>query len=590
MSLDGFSMSPLVIELNAKLAGGRIDKIFQIDKYTLIIWIRQLRENLRLEISANPEQPRIHLTTESPENPPVPPSFCMLLRKHLEDGRIIQIAQHNLDRIVTIDVDVRGEHGNIQTKSLVIELMGKYSNIIFIQDNLVIDAIKRVGDKISRVRQILPGKEYSNPPGQAGTNLLIAPASEFLRVLANKPGQLSKSIISSSIGIGPITAKEIAWRAGLPADIAVESLEHTDLNALHEAIDSIVQPLTAGISTHTVVFDDNNRMVGIAAFTLEHLFQYNSRVFSTMSEAVEFAHRLKGVIQYLPDKDVLKKLLSTEIARLQRKQLTLTQELTEAESADELRKCADILMTNLPIIPAHKPQITLPDIYSDQPENDCLVINLDPLLSPLANAQRYYAKYNKLKRAQDLLREQVEKCKQETDYLESVNVALNHVSLSAEVEEIRQELTAVGYIKPVNKRRLTVQPSSPLTTITDDGFTILVGKNNKQNDLVTFKQAKPDDFWFHTKDIPGSHVVLRTNSQHPSQTAIIAAANLAAFFSKARQSANVPVDYTQRRYVKKPAGAKPGFVIYEHQTTLYITPDEGLVKSLLECVSKKQCR
>ncbi len=581
MSLDGFSMSPLVTELHTRLVGGRIDKIFQIDKYTLIFWIRQYNENLRLLISVNPEQPCIHLAAATPENPPVPPSFCMLLRKHLEDGRIGQICQHNLDRIVKIDIDIRGEQGNILTKSLVVELMGKHSNIIFMHDNTIIDAIKRVGDKISRVRQILPGRTYNDPPGQSRINLLTTPAIDLLKTFDGLTGQLSKIIINNSIGIGPVTAKEIAWRAGLPPNIAIESLDNADFNALQEAMDSIIQPLKEGTSMPTVVFDDNNRLVGIAAYKLEHLQQYTSRIFATMSEAVEFATKLKGV-QHQPDKDLLKKILSAELARLQRKQLTLSQEREEAELADELRKYADILMANLYNIPARTPQVTLPDLFSEQPEDSCLTIGLDPLLSPLENAQRYYTKYNKLKRAQNLLWEQLEKCNQEIKYLDSINVALGYAATSAEIAEIRQELVTAGYINEPHKRRLTIQPSVPLTTITADGFTILVGKNNKQNDLVTFKHARPDDFWFHTKDIPGAHVILRTNSQHPSQSAIMSAANLAAFFSKARQSANIPVDYTQRRNVKKPSGAKPGFVIYEHQNTIFVTPDENLIHSLIK--------
>jgi predicted ribosome quality control (RQC) complex YloA/Tae2 family protein len=583
MSLDGLSLSILIAELNTKLAGGRIDKVFQPDKYTLILCIRQQNESLRLLVSANPKHPRIHLTNTIQENPAMPPAFCMLLRKHLENGRIAQISQHSLDRIALLHVDFRDEDGTIVTKCLITELMGKHSNIILTQNNLIIDSIKRIGINLSRYRQILPRLEYTYPPGQMRLNLLTAPVSSFMNTLVTfETLPVAKALIQTGIGIGPISAKEIVWRAGLPASLKVDTLDNGDKLALEEAMESIISQLQSEKIIPTVAVGSEKQLSGIAAFRLEHLAQTaTAHPFATMSEAVEFSDSLSGKPR-LPEQTILSKLVADEHNRLERKKIILTQELTEATAADSLRILGDILMANLYNIPEGKDKVTLPDIYSDTPEENQITIDFDTRLSPIENAQSYYTKYNKLKRAQDLLEEQLTHCTQEMSYLESIMVALEHANNNPELTDIREELISSGYLKKTAKRRMPMPASTPLTATTKDSLTIIIGKNNRQNDIVTFKQAQPNDLWFHTKDIPGSHVVLRSGTQEPSLEAIESAALLAAYYSKASQSSNVPVDYTKKRYVKKPSGAKPGFVIYDHQSTIYITPDESIVKSLLK--------
>lgn len=578
MSLDGFSLWPLVNELNEKLTGGRLGRIFQPDKHTLIIAVRQLRETLHLLVSVDAEHPRLHIVKDIPENPASPPAFCMLLRKHFEDGRIAKIKQHGLDRIVSIEVDIRKDRGTIITKSLIIELMGKHSNIIFITDDVVVDAIKRVGSNISRVRQILPGKEYLYPPGQTKINILKESFAVFSAALEeNTALPLHKAMVNVSMGLGPVTAKEIIWRSGLPKDIKVAALDAKDFAALKESMDSIVKPIEEKSYAPTVVFAENH-LAGIAAFTLEHLENFTVTKFADMSLAVEFASSLRGK-RKTPETEILQKLVLAELSRLTRKYSLLSDEEKEAELADNTRKNADILMANLNNVPAHVSEVSLIDIYTENQET--ITISLDPLLSTLENAQHYYAKYNKLKRAQISLAEQLAKCQEEITYLESIDAALEFTHTAAEALEIRQELIAAGYIKETGKKRASLPQAKPLST-KSDGFTIIIGKNNRQNDFVTFKQAQSDDLWFHTKDIPGSHVILRTDQQHATKEAIYSAALLAAHFSKAKTSTNVPVDYTKKRYVKKPSGAKPGFVIYEKQTTLYITPDEEAVNELLK--------
>lgn len=581
MNIDGLSLAPLVSELNTTLTGGRIDKVFQPDSYSLLLWVRQPGENLRFLISANPERPKLLITTEAPENPAVAPNFCMLLRKHIEDGRIATIEQHSLDRIININIDVRGERGRIITKRLVVEIMGKYSNIILLQDNTIIDALKRVNAHVSRHRQVLPGKEYIYPPGQNRLNILDINADQFVKqVLAAPVTPLSKAIIATGIGLGPLTAKEIAWRGGFSPDVPLHELDNADEAALSEAVNSISRQIAENNVTPTVVVEGQTKPLAIAAFIPEHLKHHNLHQFSTMSAAVAFFDSFKGR-QALPAKELLTKLLTSEIAKLTRKQGVLTKELAQAENADEFRKYGDILMANLYAVTPGTEKQSLLDIYSEAADPEEIVITLDPSLSAIENAQLYYTRYNKAKRSEEHLTGQLAECQQDIIYLESIAVALSHADTSSDINEIRQELITAGYIKTADKRRLSAAVISPLSAITTDGFTLIIGKNNRQNDLVTFKQARPDDIWLHTKDIPGSHVIIRSENREVSPQAIMEAAQLAVYFSKSRQSSSVPVDYTKRRYVRKPAGAKPGFVIYDHQSTVYVTPDEAFIAKML---------
>lgn len=579
MNIDGLSLRPLVAELDKRLAGARIDKISQPDKFRLGVWLRQPGENIALLLSASPDSAAAWLPAALPENPAVPPSFCMLLRKHLEDGRVASVTQHGLDRVVTFAIDTRGERGLIVTKQLVLEIMGKHSNIILVQDGLILDAIRRVGFGISRVRQVLPRRPYALPPGQPRADLLATEPNAFVAALRQSHGPLglAKAIVAAAEGVGPVTAREIAWRAGLPADHPVAALDDADAGALAEAVASIAAPLAAGETRPTVALSaDGGKLLALAAFPPEHLAG-DLRPFPAMTAAVEYAANFQGQ-PVNPEKTLLQKLIVQETARLARKETILAAELADADEADKYRIYGDILMANLHAVPAGASQTTLPNLYDDAAAP--LAIPLDPLLSPVANAKRHYARYNKAKRAQQSLAAQLAECRADLAYLDSVAVALDQAAVLDEINEVRQELVHGGYIKEKTRRR-PVPPAAPLAAAAPDGTAILIGRNNRQNDLVTFKHAGPDDLWLHTKDIPGSHVILKCAGREPAPEALAAAAMLAAYFSKARASATVPVDYTRRRHVKKPAGAKPGFVIYDHQKTVYVTPDEEAVKKML---------
>ncbi|MDR1701456.1 MAG: NFACT family protein, partial [Sporomusaceae bacterium] len=399
MSIDGLSLSCLVNELNASLSGGRIERVFQNDAQSLLIRVRQTGRDFSLAISINPLSPKICLTENIPENPDTPPNFCMLLRKHLEDGRIAHVTQHSLDRIVIIAVDIRGAGGLIVTKELVIELMGKHSNIILTAEDKIIDAIKKVGANTSRYRQVLPGRDYFYPPGQERVNLLTTSAQDFLAFLFNnldpkKKNPLAKQLISAAMGIGPFTAKEIAWRAGLDAEISAHELDGADKKALTEAIESIIEPLKEGAANAFVAFEITDNLdtddtspkenpIVVSAFFLEHLpaKNYVLKNFASINKALDFFSRNPSK-PLLPNRDVLIKLITGELAKQTRKKTALTSELLAAENGGSFRQIADILLSNLYNIPAKSAVVTLPDIYQ---ATETVTIELDPQLSPVAN-------------------------------------------------------------------------------------------------------------------------------------------------------------------------------------------------------------
>ena len=579
MNIDGLSLSVLITELNTKLMGGRIDKIFQTDKYTLLFFIRAQGENVKLLLSANPQQPRLHLFNTVIANPEVPPAFCMLLRKHLEDGRIASITQEGLDRVININIDIRGERGELVTKTLTAELMGKYSNIILTAETgIIIDSIKRVYHTMSRQREVLPGQQYIKPPAQEKINLLTITDQEIVNKLTEKDTNLITAFLNSYSGLGPLTVKEILFRSGLPAEYPVKDLDDADWASLLSAIHSLIDNIKNHNICPTIILNEHKKLLGIAAFSLDHLTDNTVLTFPSMSEAMEYISLLKP--PQLPEKEIIKKMLQTEIAKLQRKHKILLKDLAAAHNAEQVKYCADNIMAHIYDIPKGTAKIALDDIYNTANEPKKLEISLNPELSAIDNAQHYYNKYNKYKRAQNSLTEQIAMCLNSISYVESIAVSLQAATTPNDLADITQELTVYGLIKLSKKKKPFFKASTPIK-INFKECIIYVGKNNRQNDLLTFKTAQPNDLWFHTKNIPGSHVILQ-NATDKNEEALYTAAQLAAYFSKAQNSATVPVDYTKKRHVKKPAHAKPGFVTYEQQNTLYVTPDKEFINKLLD--------
>ena len=581
MSLDGFSMHRLVAELNNALAGGRIDKITQPNRGTLQFFIRQPGETHILCVSIHPQNPVLYLLDEPLENPKEPPSFCMLLRKQLETGRVAELRQHGLDRVVRIDVDFLAAGGRIVTKSLFAELMGKYSNLILTEDGNIIDALRRIGATNSRVRLVLPGTPYELPPGGEKLNVLETSPAAFLDALRARPeARLVKALGDVCLGFGPVTAKEVAFSAGLPADMRVGDLDDADLSSLAAALGEVTAALSDASVPASLLRDGNRKLLAMAAFPLHYLPDAEAESFPSVSRMLLRAEALIG--SYVPpDKERFQKLVRGELARSRTKLEKLEAEVREAENADECRVMADNLMTYQYRLQDHADaEVSLTDVYS--PEGATLVIPLDRRLTVQQNIQAYYKKYAKRKRARRILKEQLDACAENIRYLASIETSLVSSSSLAELADIRAELIASGLLREKAKKKPDGKPSEPFRFRAEDGTEILVGKNNAQNDRLTFRTADRDDVWLHAKDIPGSHVILRTGGAPASESTLLLAAAFAARYSQAAGSSNVPVDYTLCRYVKKPSGAKPGFVIFTHQKTLYVTPDEIIPAERIE--------
>ena len=566
MNLDGFSMRPLTLELEKNLVGGRVDKITQQNKANLTITIRQPGKTFLLRISLAPQNPSVHLLKKSPENLPEPPTFCMVLRKNLEGGRVAAIRQHELDRIIFIDVDSIGAGGKIQTFTLVAELIGKYSNLILISDGVIVDALKKIGTNSSRVRTVLPNQNYQLPPAQDKLDIFATDVEKILSRIKAEDSRLDKAIMNTCQGFGPQSVRETIFSVGLPNDIKISALDGKDFDSLKN---SLIEIRDAAKNPTPCMIIDAGKILAISAVKLNYL-QGDVRTFETLSELLETADEIAG--SYVPpDKEKFSKLVGNELRRAVNKISVLESELAAAENADDWRIRADNLSTYRYRFKDHADdEITVENIY----DGEKISIPLDRRITIAANVQACYKKYDKLKRSTKFIAEQIELCREEIFYLESVAHSLTASTTIADIDEIRTELIAGGYLKEVKKRTALSKKPQPLKFTAPDGTEILVGKNNSQNDRLTFKIAAPDDLWLHTKEITGSHVIVR--SSNVSNETLQLAAEIAAHFSKARDSSKVPVDYVQCKFVKKPSGAKPGFVIFTNQRTLYVTPREDI--------------
>ena len=580
MSLDGISMHPLAIELDRAITGGRIDKINQPNKQSVILSVRQPGKNYLVHISINPQNPAVHIIEKAPDNPPEPPMFCMVLRKHIETARIARVYQHSLDRIIILDMDVLAAGGQIVTKSLVVELMGKYSNIILVQDDNIIDVLRRVGANSSRIRTVLPGDPYILPPVQDKMDLLECSIDDVVTAIRAKDDlKLSKAILDTCLGFGPVTAKETAFLAGLPHNQLVSEMDESDFASLNNALTEIKDAFKEPCGEACLVVDANQKLLATASFPLHYYINDTVVKFTTISEMLAKASSIAGSFQ-LPDRDRFKKLIKNELSRAQHKVDKLKDDIAAADNAEEYRIKADNLMTyQYQLRDREDATVTVTNIYSESGES--ISIAMDQRLSVSENVQAYYKKYDKLKRGKELLEKQLEKCIDDIKYLASIETSLEASTSLAEINDIKTELITNNILRENLKKHASVKQSQPFKFTAPDGTTILVGKNNYQNDRLTFKVSNPGDIWLHTQEIPGSHVIIRCDGEDPSEDTLLLASYLAVHFSQAANSSKVPVDYTRCRFVKKPAGAKPGFVIFTNQSTLYVTPEDEVLNPIL---------
>ncbi|MGE5678554.1 MAG: NFACT family protein [Pseudomonadota bacterium] len=583
MPFDGSVVNSIVQELGSKLINGKIDKVYQTEKDELLITVRSYKDTYRLLLSASSTYPRVHLTDENKSNPAVPPSFCMLLRKHLLGGRIVAVRQPEFERIIEIDIDSFDEMGYSTHKALLTEIMGRHSNIIFIdkETNKIIDSIKRISFEISSVREILPGGFYEYPPSGDKTNPLSATGESFLGGITSLAGSIKaeKYIMNSYNGISPIIAREICLNAGIDSDTDLKQCDAELLKELYNAFSKFQEAVSKADFHPNIVYKDG-KASDFSCFRLNIYKDNEDQDYESISETVErFYHEKDSKDRIKQKSGDIHKIISNRLDRCYKKLEILSGELQEASDSEKYKIYGDLIMSNIYYLQKGEEKARLQNYYS--PQGEYVEIPLDTRLSPASNAQKYYKHYNKSKTAVTKINAQIEDNKQEIMYLETQLDNLDKCTEELELEEIRNELAEQGYAKSRktagNKK---TKASKPMHFISAAGFEIYVGKNNVQNDYLTLKLAVNQDLWFHTKDIPGSHVIVKTDGKEVDDATLLEAANLAAFYSKGKMSSKVPVDYTRRKNVKKPNGAKPGMVIYENNQTIYITPDENKINNM----------
>lgn len=580
MNIEGLTLKLLTDTLNEELLGSKIYKVYMPNPQSLLLLVRRTRDTSSLLADMHNGSCVLYLPQQLPENPETPPTFCMLLRKHLEEGRITKISQSGLDRIITLEIDLLGASSKIITKKLIFELTGKNSNIILTQDDVIIDSLKHVSAAQSSYRTILPGKAYIAPPPQEGLNLLTSDPAGIVQAANKLPAaNFAKAFISATTGVGKMTTLELLTAADiLPQEVRLET---SACQSLAQVISNLQTELQAQAAKHPVyaLISRTNQVKTLLVLPPQNVQEgMQVKEFADINSALNFAVSLKPI--QLPRHEQLQKLVNSETAKLKKKLQALQEDLAHAANAEEQRMLADTIMANIYQIKKGQTSAELINIYDGEP----VTVSLSPILSPTENAQAYYKRYNKYKRAQTEVRIQQESTEEMLAYLESLDASLLTATTKEEIEEINQEMLSSGLLKDTNKKKKNagLQKSQPLHIRLNPEADLYIGKNNKQNDYVTFTLGNPKDLWFHTKDIPGSHVILKTSLPEARQEDINLAVQLAAYFSKARDGSNVPVDCVQRRYVKKPAGSKPGFVIFTNQNTYYTTPDMELIQKYLK--------
>lgn len=582
MALDGAFLYVVANEIRQTLLNARVDKISQPSREEIVVTMRFKGGSRKLFFSANANSPRLHFTGLSLENPQTPPMFCMLLRKHLNAGKLTDVRQPGLDRILILDFETVNELGDLTTMHLITEIMGRHSNIILTDEsNRIVDSIKRVTSEVSSVRLVLPGVSYEQPPGQDKLNLLDTDIRDIMRrFISEKNVDVSKAIMASLQGISPILARELAYRALKGQDIVKDSLSDFYKNRLAEEISELKERLKSGPVECTAVIDDAQKL---RDFTMMDITQYGGfvqkRFYSSASELLDsfYADRDRTSRMKQRSHDLLK-LLVNATERITKKLAVQKEELARCANREELKIKGDLINSNLYRLNKGERSVALSNFYAEG--NPEVTIDLDPRLTPAQNAQKYYSEYRKAATAEDKLKELMASSEQELIYLDSVFDAVSRTDGESELLEIREELAEQGYVRSVRQKNRSRKPQPPLQYRSSDGFSILCGRNNKQNDQLTLKTARKTDLWLHTQGIAGSHVIVEAEGKEIPDRTVTEAAMIAAYNSKAQDSNKVAVDYTQVKNVKKPSGAKPGMVIFVDYQTAYVTPDREQIDKL----------
>ncbi len=577
MAFDAITVAALTRELSDTFQNTRIYKISEPDQNELILTIKGNSSQYRLLISADASLPLMYLTSENKPAPLTAPNFCMLLRKHLSNAKIISVTQPGLERIIRIELEHLDEMGDLCRKNLVVELMGKHSNIIFTdaEDN-IIDSIKHVSHNVSSVREVLPGRKYFIPHTQDKQDPFGVDAGSFAATIAGAHEPAGKAIYMNYTGFSPILATEVCYRAGVDADASTSSLSESEVAALYDAFAALVADVREGRFAPEIIYD-GSAPLEYAAVPLTLYHDKTVKPYNSISSLIEDFYREKSVVVRIRQKSAdLRKIVTTALERNVKKLDLQKKQFEDTEKKDKFRIYGELINTYGYTVPEGAKSFEALNYYT----NETITIPLDPDMTALENGKKYFEKYSKLKRTAESLTGIIEEVSDEVAQLESILTSLDIAVDEADLAEIKEELTQSGYIRfkaGTKKQKIT---SKPFHFVSSDGFDIYVGRNNLQNDRLTFEFANGGDWWFHAKKMPGSHVIVKTEGREVPDRTFEEAARLAAHFSKGRGTDRVEIDYLLRKNVKKPAKAKPGFVVYYTNYSMVIDDDISKIKQV----------
>ena len=579
MAFDGITVAAVVQELEHTLVGGRISKIAQPENDELLLTIKGNEGQKRLYISASASLPLIYLTNENKPSPMTAPGFCMLLRKHIGGGRITAVSQPSLERIIHLDIEHLDEMGDLCRKYLIVELMGKHSNIIFATDeNVIIDSIKHISHMVSSVREVLPGRTYEYPPAGGKVSPLEIERGDFIERVSSSPTNIIKAIYQNITGFSPVVASEITYRAGLDGNMPVDSMSEADVARLYDEFAGIVSDIRNGNYTPEIILDGYTPV----EFSSVHLSMYSDKAIESRDDISkvldEYFYRKSAVTRIRQKSSDLRKIVSNAIERTSKKYDLQLAQLKDTESREKYRVYGELINTYGYNIEQGADSFEALNYYT----NEMIKIPLDKTISVMDNSKRYFARYNKLKRTYEALTQLTVETKSELEHLQSVQTFLDMAIDENSLAQVKEELVACGYVKGHYGRKgdRKKAKSKPLHYISSDGFHMYVGKNNIQNDELTFKLATGNDWWFHAKGMPGSHVIVKAENKELPDSTFEEAGKLAGYYSKGKNADKVEIDYLQKKNVKKPNGAAAGFVVYYTNYSLTIHPDISDIRQI----------
>ena len=577
MAFDGITIANIVHELNRNLLDGRINKIAQPETDELLLTIKTPGGQRRLSISASASLPLIYLTEGNKPSPMTAPNFCMLLRKHINNGRITKIWQPKLERVIHFEIEHLDELGDLCKKELIVEIMGKHSNIIFCnEDGTIIDSIKHVSSQMSSVREVLPGRTYFIPDTMEKSDPLSVSFAEFQRVLTEKPMPLAKAVYTSFTGISPVVAEEICYLSGIDSSLTPRELSEDLLTHLYRQFTLYFEEVSAGHFSPAIYYHGAEPKE-FSALPLTHFSQYIRKEYDSISRLLEDYYAEKNTLTRIRQKSVdLRRVVQTALERNRKKYDLQAKQLRDTENREKFKVYGELIHTYGYNLEPGAKKLEALNYYT----NEMITIPLDSTKTPQENALKYFEKYNKQKRTFEALTSLIEETRDDISYLESVSNALDIALSEDDLTQIKEELIESGYIRRKFTKKKVKITSKPFHYLSSDGYHIYVGKNNLQNEELTFHFASGNDWWFHAKGIPGSHVIVKTNGEELPDRTFEEAGKLAAYYSKNRGSEKIEIDYIEKKHVKKPKGGKPGFVVYYTNYSLMIDSDISQIKQL----------